>query len=346
MKDKLTLINDRILFIICNRKKDVYGITSGLYNSATFASEYLNSIGYNSKLVSVNDSNSIDKVVTEFNPHMVIIEALWVPSVKFKELLNIKRHHERRWIVRVHSKAPFLANEGVATQWIRDYTCINDGKIEIAPNTVELTNQLKSAFPHGKFIYMPNIYHMDKCVEKPIIKCKDWIDVGCFGAIRPMKNTFQQALAAIKFAENRNKTLHFHINSTRTEQGGESVIKNLRALFEFSIHKLVEHPWYTHDEFLKVAVTMDIGTQVSFSESFNIVTADFVSAGIPIVASTDIEWMPGICKTSPTSHNKMVEKMSFLYSCKKIIPKIQKLYLRWYNARAKIVWFNLINKIS
>ena len=80
-----------------------------------------------------------------------------------------------------------------------------------------------------------------------------------------------------------------------------------------------------------------------FSESFNIVTADFVTAGVPIVASNDIEWMPFICKTSPTSHKKMVKKMRLLYRWKKTISFIQKLKLKFYNITAENIWLNVLD---
>jgi len=275
----------RIQFITCNRVKDSYGITSGLFNSASFVTDFLNDMEYEAKLTPVVDSNEVDKVITKYNPDVVIIEALWIPPAKFIELLSMPRHAKRRWIVRVHSKAPFLANEGLATRWIKQYISINNGQIEIAPNTLELVEQLDSAFPHGKFIHLPNIYHPPAFTPEPHTYDNDYINIGCFGAIRPMKNNFQQALAAIEFAEQIGKRLKFHINSTRLEQKGDNVVKNLYSLFEDSPHVLVEHPWYKHQEFLNAAFKMDIGMQVSFSESFNIVTADFVTAKVPIIAS-------------------------------------------------------------
>lgn len=36
---------------------------------------------------------------------------------------------------------------------------------------------------------------------------------------------------------------------------------------------------------------MDIGLQVSFSETFNIVGADIISQGVPLVGSTEIPWL-------------------------------------------------------
>jgi len=330
-------MSEKILFITCDRVKDSYGITSGLYNSAKFVRDFLISKGKESKLISVVDSNQIDREVTSYNPDVIIIEAMWVPPAKFQELLQIPRHQNRRWIVRIHSKAPFLSNEGMAIRWIADYTRVN-GVIEIAPNTKELCLQLKAAFPEGHFVYLPNVYFFDNFERGMKDENDTIIHVGCFGAVRPMKNTFQQALAALEFTEREGKKLHFHINATRIEQSGDNVLKNLRALFQNSYHELIEHYWYNHSEFLKVATTMDIGTQVSFSESFNIVTADFVTAEVPIVASDDIEWMPSFLKCSPTDHEKMVKRMRRAYHWKKLSTWLQMRSLKLYNYKAKLTW--------
>jgi glycosyltransferase involved in cell wall biosynthesis len=318
--------------------KDTYGITSGLFNSASFVVSFLTTKGYEAQLSPVIDANGIDRVVTQYDPDVVIIEALWVPPAKFQELLSIPRHKKRKWIVRIHSKAPFLANEGLATRWIHQYTQVTSGTIFIAPNTLELTEQLSTAFPHGNFIFLPNIYFPKKFKPQPRERDPYTIHVGCFGAIRPMKNTYQQALAAIAFAEDEGKKLFFHINGTRVEQKGENVIKNIRALFEDSPHELVEHKWYHHDEFLEVASKMDVGMQVSFSESFNIVTADMVTAGVPVVASDDIEWMPRLLKVSPTKHRKMVNKIGIAHRIPMIAKFLQTLRLKVYNFKAKMIW--------
>ena len=328
----------RMQFITCDRVKDTYGVTSGLFNSASFVVNYLNENDYEAKITPVVDSNSIDKIVTEFNPDVVVIEAIWVPPAKFKELFQIQRHKNRRWIVRLHSKAPFLANEGIATRWIKQYASINELKIEIAPNTTELTEQLTYCFPEGQFIFLPNIYKAKPFIPKKHVQSKNYVDIGSFGAIRPMKNTYQQAMAAIEFAEHIGKTLRFHINGTRTEQSGDNALRNIQALFEHSKHELVEHKWYKHNEFLEAASKMDIGMQVSFSESFNIVTADFVTAKVPIVASDDISWMPWIMKVSPTEHKGIFRKLKFAYKYRGFITWLQSFCLNLYNIKAKLQW--------
>src|SRR5689334_13150548 len=100
---------------------------------------------------------------------------------------------------------------------------------------------------------------------------KEIINIASFGSLRPFKNQLIQAVAAIVFAEQKDKILYFHINSTRMEQGGESVIKNIKALFEGTDHKLVEHGWLEQHHFLELVSRMDLGMQISFTESFNLV---------------------------------------------------------------------------
>ena len=83
---------------------------------------------------------------------------------------------------------------------------------------------------------------------------------------------------------------------------------------------------------------MDVGMQCSMSESFNIVSADFVKMGVPIVVSNDIEWMPGLLKASPTDWVSISDKLRFAYSARKLNGTIQKLYLKWYLYKSEWRW--------
>ena len=117
----------KVLFVV--KKRINYGASYGLINSARFVSNFLNHAGIESKVTEAKDANAIDKIVTEYNPSHVIIEALWVTPEKFEELLKKPRHKNREWIVRLHSRLPFLATEGIAIEWLKKYK-----DITIAPN--------------------------------------------------------------------------------------------------------------------------------------------------------------------------------------------------------------------
>ena len=95
-------------------------MSTGLYNSASFMSAMLNSMNIASDMVVVTDNNDIDREVTRSQPTHVFIEALWVTPTKFYVLQKL--HPTVTWIVRLHSDMPFIAGEGMAMDWICDYS--------------------------------------------------------------------------------------------------------------------------------------------------------------------------------------------------------------------------------
>jgi len=54
---------------------------------------------------------------------------------------------------------------------------------------------------------------------------------------------------------------------------------------------------------------MDLGMQLSFSESFNIVTADFISQYVPIIVSPTISWMDDSLQVGTENLKQIVDKL-------------------------------------
>jgi len=333
----------KILFVLRkSQKAPSYSHGSfGLSNSARFVVNRLRTLGHEVSAVQVADANVIDKEVTQFNPDVVVLEALWVTPTKLAELLS--RHLRRKWIVRIHSKAAFLAMEGIAMEWITGYNHVNDiyGNVVISCNNAEFNSDINKAIGLDS-VYLPNIYHPE---SPPFHRHNEDdglrpIHIGCFGAIRPLKNQFQQAIAAVLFAQKIKRTIHFHINGTRKEQLGENVSRNIRVLLNSTPHKLIEHDWYSHSEFLNELVPqMDLGMQISFTESFNIVTADFVYAGVPIVVSNDVDWMPHFCRVDPNETNAIVHKLEIMWKSRTPFHNVlAKRALDKYNMVSTEIW--------
>lgn len=296
----------RVLFLLKRREdysQDVsysaQGTSTGLLNSATFVNDMLVNNGIESQVVVVTDNNDIDREVTLYRPTHVIIEALWVIPEKFEILAEL--HPDVKWIVRFHSETPFIASEGIAMQWVLNY--MKYPTVELAINAPRFLSEVKCVVKAAGYTpeevdarvsYLPNYYPVPRTVKAvDHHQYKDHVDVGCFGAIRPLKNQLLQAIAALQFAHNIGKKLKFHINIGRTEMKGEPILSNLQGLFDGladSGHELVVHTWMPHAEFSKVVQTMDIGMQVAFSETFNIVAADMVTQGVPIVVSREVPW--------------------------------------------------------
>jgi hypothetical protein len=332
----------KVLFI-CKKRIDSYGKSYGLINSATFVTNMLNDKGIDAKMVSVTDNNDINKEVSLYNPTHVIIEAIWVVPNKFHILMNL--HPNITWIVRIHSKIPFLANEGNAFEWIGQYIKLSQHhpKFKLSFNSEQTLKEINSIYNTNN-LYLPNIYCPKEYHHEKSDKCKNHIDIGCFGAIRPLKNQLIQAVAAIEFGNKIEKNIRFHINATREEQNGDNVTKNIRALFkDFPQHKLVEHGWMSHDEFIRIVRNMDIGLQVSFSESFNIVAADFVWNDIPIIASKEINFISSLYQADCDSVTDIKNKLNFAYKTRNLyLQNLNKHNLNHYNREATENWIKAL----
>lgn len=343
--------NPRVLFIL--KLRHIYSNynaelkSSGLLNSALFVKDMLDKNGYETKLAQVVDANSIDREVHQYRPDIVILEALWVPPAKFHILQKL--HPNVKWVVRVHSEIPFLAHEGIAINYLSEY--IKHKNVYISFNSKETQRDFEHYFHHSsKLIYLPNYYpvrhrkiHTHKHMAKRIL------NVACFGAIRPLKNTMSQAFAAVEFAELNGYQCYFHINVDRVEGNAEPILKNLRHFFGelCGKHILVEHKWMDHSEFLELISTMDICLQVSMSETFNICTADAIEQGVPVVVSNQIPWVPELFHADPTDVSSIVHAMK-----RALLFDVWFHWLHWsrrklmsYSNRSKKIWIENLTRL-
>jgi glycosyltransferase involved in cell wall biosynthesis len=341
----------RVLFVL--RKRDTswgqpYAYSynsSGLLNSATFIKDMLIEAGFEAKLVEVGDGNGIDREVFQYNPDVVILEAIWCPPSKLRELVKLNHHKHRKWIVRNHSELPFLSMEGIALQWVLEYATISNVFVSCNSPTAnaEFDEIVKIRTGERKNVLLLPNYYPTKDSQVKKFKERDVVDVGCFGAIRPLKNILQQAVAAIFFANDLKKKLRFHINATRLEGHAEPILKSIRALFTDTPNcELIEEPWMNHDEFLKLCHTMDMGLQVSYSETFNIVAADLITQGIPVICSDEIPWLLKINYADPNSAIDIAECMISTYG-RRVHEELQSLAN--YSEDSKHLWVEELKEI-
>ena len=343
----------KVLFILKRRedfnplKHTKIGLSTGLYNSASFVNKMLNESGIQSELEVVIDNNCIDREVHKHRPTHVIIEALWVVPSKFAVLCKL--HPNVKWIIRLHSEMPFLAGEGMALDWVGDYGAFPN--LIIGVNAPRALDEVKFFLGYKfkwsqdilnqKVIYLPNFYPQEYKQKEYNIDNKDFIDIGCFGAVRPLENRIMQAIAAVKFADSIGKKLRFHINSGRIEMKGEPVLNNLEGLFAHLSddgHQLLHHEWTPREEFLELCATMDIGMQVSFSETFNIVGADLISQGVPLVGSKEIPWIDNWFCARATETEEIYGALLLTHQTPELnVIKNQEL-LTTYTSKTRKIW--------
>lgn len=319
----------KILFLLKNRDNQ-YGcdpgsgspyLSSGLYNSARLVAEMLHEIlGFETKIEHAVDNNSIDGLVTRYKPDICVIEAFWVVPEKFAVLTKL--HPRVTWIVRNHSCMPFASMEGQIIDWSLRYMdhpniilASNEPRTDVEfRNLVHLYKPTWMAALETRCVLLPNYYPVT-------MNWRDFqggrhiVDVGCFGALRPLKNQLMQAVAALEWAKSLGKNLRFHINATRIEGRADAVLSNIRKLFALMPNaELVEHPWMNNTQFLALARTMDVGMQVSFSETFCIVAADLFVSGVPMVVSDEVTWVPPELRANPVDSQDIVKGLRTAYA--------------------------------
>lgn len=348
----------KVLFIL-KRRPDFdskvhthVGLSTGLYNSAKFMNDMMLAQGINSHLEVVEDYNKIDRQCHLHKPTHVIIEAIWVVPQKFIALQKL--HPNIKWIIRVHSEMPFLAGESMAMDWLADYSGFKN--IVFGINAPRMMEEIKIYLQHRnswadeevaeRIIYLPNYYPQDYKF-KDFDRNKDTLDISCFGAVRPLKNHLLQAIAAIGFAEQKGKKLRFHINAGRIEMQGGPVIKNLKSVFQQihgKGHELVNHLWRPRDEFLELCSEMDIGLQCNLSETFNIVGADLISQGIPLIGNADeIPWALPEFSADPNDTKDIIKQLHHAYDMPQANVRLQQQSLTQYTSNTADIWAKYFN---
>lgn len=343
----------KVLFIL-KRREDFnavthshVGLSTGLYNSAKFMDDMLVDNHVHSHLEVAIDNNCIDRLVTKYKPTHVIIEALWVVPTKFAILQKL--HPTVKWIIRIHSEMPFMAGEGMAMDWIGDYSSFKN--IIIGVNAPRMKREIRMFLKtknrwteeqvDERVVYLPNFYPQ-KYKTKTFDYNKEYIDISCFGAIRPLKNHLLQAFAAVEFAEQIGKKLRFHVNAGRIEMQGSPVINNLKGFFEQlsdTGHQLINHQWRPREDFLELCSRIDIGMQVSISETFNIVGADLISQGVPLIGvASEIPWaIPAFCAKALDSED-ILKQLHAAYKYPDINAQCQQQSLTQYTNETIKIW--------
>lgn len=336
---------DKKIVNVFKIRKGYAGEYVGLGVSSDLTNKFLNEFGFNSQSFGVVDDNKIDKILHDERPDFLIIKAFWVRKEKLELLAN--KYKKTKFIVVSHSKPTFLGTETKGFERLFEVVdvakrCAN---VFLGVNNKDFFNNFLGIT--DKVLYVPNIILP---VYNTTEKFKtDTIKVGLFCAIRPMKNIMNSALAAISFADELGKKLELHVITDRVEMGGDVTLKNLRNLFnklDKTKYELIELDWMSHDEFNEAIAKMDIGLQVSLTETFNIVAVDFINNNVPVITSPSIVWSSKLLQANPDDITDIKHKLHKHYNNDLISDyAISKSHLNLinYNIDSAVEYERLIN---
>lgn len=224
----------------------------------------------------------------------VIISAPWLSEYDLKQLLYHFPYIQ--FTILSHSNVGFLQADYEGVRLIRQYIELAGAfhNLTVGGNSQRYVRWLRKTL-HKDAVLLPNLYPIDRNEMKPMpsldFEDKTVIKIGAFGAVRPQKNFMTAAAAAVLIQRILGLPVEFHM-STGGEESGEFTSRAIEQLLANSEVTLVRHPWRYWDDFVEVVGDMDLLIQVSYTESFNMITADGINAGVPSVVSSAITWAP------------------------------------------------------
>jgi hypothetical protein len=266
----------------------------GLGINALMTVRVLRKHGIRADLCPVWDIPSMKKGLDKYKPTHAVVQALWISGAEQSALCT--EYPDTQFVIRCHSQIGFLQVEPPAIKNLRDLMYLEELALNltVSANTTRLTHFLEKTYK-SKVLYLPNLYDIERAARKRD-ESHDHrvVRIASFGAHRLLKNHTTAAAAALLMAERRGSDLEFYVNAGREENvKPNSIIKALQFMFDrVPWAKLVEVPWAEWSQFRQQVAFMDLCMQVSFTETFNITTADAVCEGVPSVVSDAIEWTP------------------------------------------------------
>jgi len=233
-------------------------------------------------------------------PHEhVIISAPWIPTSEFQSLSN--EFVDTHFTVNCHSNVGFLQADRNGVRLMREVMELEMGteNVHLAGNSRRFCDWIRASFS-VPCAYLPNLYYLASNAPLPRQPFHGGtLRIGIFGATRPLKNLMSAGAAALEIAQNLRAPLELWLSAGRAEGGGERVLAAVKEMLANLPHvKLILSGWQTWPQFRKTVSHMHLLLQPSYTESFNMVTADGVAEGVPSVVSDAIDWAPADWKAN------------------------------------------------
>lgn len=223
----------------------------------------------------------------------VVISAPWIPTADL-QLLAL-RNPEIRFAVNCHSNVGFLQADANGVKLVREAMELETGShnFHLAGNSDKFCQWVRSAFCHP-CTYLPNLYYLENNAPPARrLYFGGTLRIGAFGATRPLKNLMSAAGAALEIARELKADTELWLSAGRAEGGGETILRAAHAMLDGLPNiRMVENGWQSWPKFRQSIGHMHLLLQPSYTESFNMVTADGVAESVPSVVSDAIEWAP------------------------------------------------------
>jgi hypothetical protein len=267
----------------------------------------------------------------------VVVSAPWIPTSDLQRLTA--EHPETKFAVNCHSNLGFLQADPGAMRLVREGLELQrtTWNFQVAANNQRLCNWVADTYGNP-CIHIPNLYHLDELSGRNrTLFSGGTLRIGAFGATRPLKNFMTAAGAALEIAARMRVDLEFWMSSGRNEGAGPLVNAIQQMATGLPHVRVMENGWQTWPQFRQTVRHMHLLLQPSYTETFNVVTADGIAEGVPSVVSHAIEWAPEGWKAQVDDVHQIAATGEKLLHDKRASRRGLKA-LQTYNKRALRFW--------
>lgn len=263
----------------------------GLGVTALNAAKSIRAEGIDAAVWPITNAADLSNQLRDSRATHVVVSAPWLSTNDLARLCA--DFPDTQFAVNCHSNLGFLQADPGAMRLLREGIDLQrcTWNYRIAANSRRLTDWVQAAYG-APCQHLPNMYFLDDVEPKRERYTGGTLRIGAFGATRALKNLMTAAGAALQIANGLRADLEFWVSAGRNEGAG-SVTEAVRQMMIGLPHvKLVENQWQTWPQFRQTVRHMHLLLQPSYTESFNVVTADGVAEGVPSVVSDAIHWAP------------------------------------------------------
>lgn len=286
--------------LLCYKNFGAYqGISHiGLGVAAMNCAKVLNQLGIFTEVLPLKDQYDLGKHLakTLVSFTHVIVSAPWISTPVFSQLCAM--YPQTRFAMCCHSNVGFLQADSHGIELLREQISLETGvsNFHVAANSERLCEFIQEAYG-DPCLYLPNLYYLDYV---PRHSRPGWsqtggvLRVGIFGATRTLKNILTAVGAALIIHRQLKAQIEIWVNSGRED--GPEVARIMRAVRALTVGmpgvELKNAPWAAWPQFRKIVGSMHLLIQNSYTESYNMVTADGCAEGTPSVVSSAVVWAP------------------------------------------------------
>jgi len=260
--------------------------SSSMSVNARHTAAALAGLGLSCRVMGLDEVTPWDRTLGELHPRLVITNILAVQVSVLDSLAGETPDVE--WVVRCHSNLPAMFTAPELVRRFRSVVDLAESMKNVRLAMVDPAEAMRLRSAGIPAITLPNVFTGELAKfsrDEPISQSA--MHLSAMFAPRVLKNPAAHVLAAAAVAR-QDVPLVLHIS----DQGG-NMPEQMRMLAGACGLSIMAHPAMAHHEFTAwLAARIDVGLQLSYTDSYNWTAMEHLALGIPCVTSTAVNFSP------------------------------------------------------